>query len=356
VTKNKQGKLNYKDIFDTLPDGYIFLDKEKFINDLNQSAELILNVSRKKLIGQNLNKLFPCEINELIDKAERDERTITDDDIKVRVFLNQPLSLQVIVTPYMDEKASIVGFILQLRDIEGTKLLTEQSEIRSFNNNFENMILGLTHELKNPLSGVKGAAQLLNDDLNEDEMKKCSEIIINEVDRLSELIDRIKRLDDLDTDNFAEVDINEILLDIIFLHSKLLKNRIKIVKDLDISIPPVIGDPNSLKQVFINLVKNAVQAISNKGKITIKTKLINDYKIKSNYPILVSVRDNGKGISAEQKDKIFTPFYTTKNNGTGVGLFVTYQILVKHGGTILVESEENSGSEFKVYLPVHPGF
>lgn len=353
MSKGKKNIINYKDILDTIPDGFIFADRSGIVYELNQSAELILNISRKKVIGKTVEELFPVEICELINKVEKDERTVSDDEIKIRVFFNQPLSLQVTVTPYMDQNATLTGFIIQLRDIEGTKFLSDQSELQQFNRNFENMILGLTHELKNPLSGIKGAAQLLSDDLSKDEMQKCSEIVVNEVDRLSELIDRLKRLDDFDTLNFVQVDLNEILIDIVFLQSKLHKDRIKFIKDLDISIPPVLGDPNSLKQVFINLVKNAVQSIENTGGITIKTKLINDYKIKSSYPVLVSIRDTGSGIPSDKTDKIFTPFFTTKKDGSGVGLFVSYQIVVKHGGTILVESEEDKGSEFKVYLPIH---
>lgn len=345
-------RINYKDLLDTIQDGFVFLDYSRHVNDMNQSAEQILNISRKKLIGKNIDDIFPPEICDLVTKAENEERTISDDEIRIRVFFNQPLSLQVIVTPYINQEDLLSGFIIQLRDIEGTKFLSGQSEIRTFNTNFENMILGLTHELKNPLSGIKGAAQLLSEELSRDDMIKCSEIVVNEVERLSDLIDRIKRLDDFDTGNFTEVDINEILLDIIFLQSKLHKDNITFIKDLDISIPPIYGDPNSLKQVFINLVKNAVQSISDTGTITIKTKLINDYKIKSNYPVLISVTDTGKGIPPEKTNKIFTPFYTTKEDGTGVGLFVTYQIIVKHGGTVLVDSQEGKGSEFRVYLPV----
>lgn len=351
MPSEKRKKINYRDLLDTIPDGFIFVNKTRQVVDLNQSAEQILNISRKKITGRKIEEIFPEEISELVNKAEKGERTITDDEIKIRVFFNQPLSLQVIVTPYIDPDGYFSGFILQLRDIEGTKFLSDQSELQTFNRNFENMILGLTHELKNPLSGIKGAAQLLSEELSTDDMKKCSEIVINEVDRLSDLIDRIKRLDDFDTVNFVEVDINEILMDIIFLHSKLHKDRIMFTKDLDISIPPVPGDPNSLKQVFINLVKNGVQSITGKGEITIKTKLINDYKIRSHYPILISVKDTGSGIPPDKTEKIFTPFFTTKEDGSGVGLFVSYQIIVKHGGTILVESEENHGSEFKVYLP-----
>lgn len=349
----KKHSINYRDILDTIPDGFIFIDKSRTVNELNQSAEQILNLSRKKTIGRSIEELFPAEICDLVNKVERDERTISDDEIKIRVFLNQPLSLQVTVTPHLDQDAGITGFILQLRDIEGTKFLSDQSEMQHFNKNFENMILGLTHELKNPLSGIKGAAQLLGSNLSKEDMQKCSEIVINEVDRLSELIDRIKRLDDFDTLNFTEVDINELLLDIIFLQSNLNKDRIQFIKDLDISIPPVSGDANSLKQVFINLIRNAVQSIKDKGRIYVKTKLINDYKFKSSYPILISVRDTGEGIPQEKTDKIFTPFFTTKEEGSGVGLFVSYQIIVKHGGTIMVESEVGAGSEFRIYLPVH---
>ncbi len=344
-------KTLYKEIFETLTDGLIVLDQTHKIKELNQSAEHILNLSRKKLLGKRIEEILPDEIIEIVNKAESEERAVSDDELEVKILFNQPVSLQITVIPHLNSLGEIDGFIIQIRDIEGVKFLSNQNTLHSFNSNFENLILGLTHELKNPLSSIKGAAQLLGEDISKEELKKCSEIFVNEVNRLLNLIERIKRLENFNTENMTEVDINEILLDIIFLQSRLVKGKIKFTHELDVSIPQVHGNEDSLKQVFINIINNAIESISNNGEITIQTKLVNEYKLGSSSLIFTSIKDNGKGISKKQLQKIFTPFFTTKGKGSGLGLFISHQIIAKHGGTIFVESEEGKGTMVKIYLP-----
>jgi len=203
------------------------------------------------------------------------------------------------------------------------------------------------------LSGIRGAAQILSNDTLDKEAKKCAEIIIKEADRLRDLIDKFKRLEPFAKDSFELVDIHEILTEITFLESKSSnQNELNIIQNFDVSLPPISGDENSLKQVFLNIIKNAKEAGSSKVTIEISTRWITDYKFKNENAISIDIKDNGAGISKEAIEKIFTPFYTTKKEGTGLGLFLAYQIIAKHGGAILVESEKGKGTTFRVYLPI----
>jgi len=203
------------------------------------------------------------------------------------------------------------------------------------------------------LSGIRGAAQILSNDAEDREAKKCAEIIIKEADRLRDLIDKFKRLEPFAKDSFELVDIHEILTEITFLESKSSnQNELNIIQNFDVSLPPISGDENSLKQVFLNIIKNAKEAGSSKVTIEISTRWITDYKFKNENAISIDIKDNGAGISKEAIEKIFTPFYTTKKEGTGLGLFLAYQIIAKHGGAILVESEIGKGTTFRVYLPI----
>ncbi|MGI9533430.1 MAG: two-component system sensor histidine kinase NtrB, partial [Thermodesulfobacteriota bacterium] len=139
--------------------------------------------------------------------------------------------------------------------------------------------------------------------------------------------------------------------DILYLESSAVEEKIEFKKNLDVTIPPIKGDENSIKQVFINIIRNAVQSIHEEGNITITTRWVNDYKIKSKSAILISVKDTGSGITKDDIDNIFTPFFTTKSGGTGLGLFMSNRIISKHGGAIFVDSKPGEGAEFKVYLP-----
>ena len=342
---------DFKKVFDSLSDGIVIADKNFKIININDAAELLLNRSRRSVISKKYSKIFPDDILQNAQKAFNEERTISIDEIEFGTFMNETSVLQVTVTPFFSEKGNIEGTITQLRDIEGTKFLTGFNIQQLSNRNFENLILGLSHELKNPLSGIKGAAQLLGSELSKKEIDQCSSIIVKEADRLIDLINRVKKVDELDQEINTNVDLHEILLDIIYLESKTLKNRIDFKNQFDITIPPVSGNYNSLKQVFLNLINNAIQSIDDRGEISFKTKWVNDYKIKSKYAILISIKDSGRGIPKNEIDKIFTPFFTTKSKGSGLGLFISHQIIAKHGGAIFVESKPGKGSEFKVYLP-----
>lgn len=341
----------FKKVFDSLSDSIVIADQNFKIININDAAELLLNRSRRSVISKEYSKIFPDDILLNAQKAFNEERTISIDEIEFGNFMNEPSLLQVTATPFFSDKGNIEGTITQLRDIEGTKFLTGFNRQQLSNRNFENLILGLSHELKNPLSSIKGAAQLLGNELSKKEIDKCSTIIAKEADRLIDLLNRVKKVDELDEEINTSVDLHEILLDIIYLESKSLKNRIDFKTQFDVTIPPVSGNYNSLKQVFLNLISNAIQSIEDKGKIAFKTKWVNDYKIKSKYAILISVKDSGEGIPKNEIDKIFTPFFTTKSKGSGLGLFLSHQIIAKHGGAIFVESKLGRGSEFKVYLP-----
>ncbi len=342
----------YKKIFDSFSDGIIITDKDLVIRDINHSAQQLINSSRKRTLNKDLSAIFPTEITRLAVKSINDERAITKYETELGGGpLKNHVFLQVTLMPHFSSENRAEGLIIYLKHIEGTKLLSIFKDQQSFNSNFENLMLGLAHELKNPLSGIKGAAQLLTNDLSKKELSKCSHIITKEADRLIEFIDKIRENDKFSEKQFSSVNVNEIIFDILYLESKAAGNRIDFKKDLDITIPSIQGDANAIKQVFVNIIRNAVQSITGKGSITISTQWINDYKIQSRSAVLTSVEDTGEGIAKDKIDKIFTPFFTTKPSGTGLGLFISNRIVAKHGGMMFVDSVPGNGSEFRIFLP-----
>ncbi len=361
----------YRQLFDALPDGIIVLDKNFSVVSINDTAEEIFKISRRKASGQKSSVFLPEEIEKTARKALNEERTVFGDEINPILRGGERISVQAVASPLFSDRSDLQGIIIQVKDLSGAKFLTEKSLQQISTSTLEGLIVGLAHELKNPLSGIRGAAQIIVDGTtNKGDRIKCAEIIIKEADRLKALLDTLKGLEPFAKEVFEPVDINEVLLEIILLESKPSKvKQIQFVQKFDVTLPTVTGDRDSLKQVFLNLIKNAVQAIpdvssakislsgtgrleTGHGTVEISTRWITDYKLKDENAISVEIKDNGTGIQKEDLEKIFSPFYTTKKEGSGLGLFLAYQIIAKHGGVILVESDLGRGTLFKVYLPI----
>ena len=287
---SKKNDVNiHRKIFESFKDGLLITDENLNIIDLNDACEILINTSKKNIIGSSCSKVLPEEIFQRAEKSFTEERDITEDEIEMRIYPHDPVLVQMTFSPYYSNTGRPEGLIMQFKDIEGIKFLSGYNTQQSITSNFENLILGMAHELKNPLSGIKGAAQLLRNKPSSKELNKCSEIITKEADRLIELLDRLKRIDDFAEEQFEEFDIHESLLDIIYLESKAKDKNIKFEKNFDVALPLIKGDENSIKQVFINIVKNAVQALQDEGEIRIISRWVNDYKIKSNSAIMARV-------------------------------------------------------------------
>ncbi|MEE9175792.1 MAG: ATP-binding protein [Thermodesulfobacteriota bacterium] len=346
-------KVNYKEIFDAFPESIIIIDKYFLILDMNDNAETTFRISRQKAQGRATNLFMPIEMEQLAKRAILEERTIVGDETNPTLRSGDKISIQAIASPLFTIKGNIKGVILQIKDMTATKFLSSKSIQEISTSRFETLMSGLAHELKNPLSGIRGAAQLLADETENIETIKCAEIITKEADRLKSLLDSLKQLEPFSEELLEPLDIHDILMEIIYLESLSDTNKnIQYKQNYDITLPPVQGDRNSLKQVFLNLIKNASQAIEVKGKIEVSTRWITEHKLKGQKAISVEIEDNGNGIARESLEKIFSPFYTTRKEGSGLGLFLAYQIIAKHGGAVLVESEPGKGTVFKVYLPV----
>ena len=345
-------KTNHKEIFDTLPESIIIVDKNFIVLEMNDYAEGTFRISREKAYGRHSRTFMPKELEEVALMAMEESRTIFGDEINPSLRGGERIAIQPVATPLFALTGELKGVIIQIKDLSGSKFLSSKNtqEISAFK--FEHLILGLAHELKNPLSGIRGAAQLLAEDSDNRETTKCAELIIREADRLKELLDTLKQLEPFAKDIFVPVDIHELLMEIIYLESMpRSREGVEIRQNYDVTLPPILGDRNSLKQVFLNLIKNAYEAVGNRGRIEISTKWMTEH-LKGQKTMSVEIRDSGAGIEKHIAEKIFSPFYTTKKEGSGLGLFLAYQIIAKHGGAIIVDSQPGEGAAFKVFLPI----
>jgi two-component system nitrogen regulation sensor histidine kinase GlnL len=252
-----------------------------------------------------------------------------------------------------------LGSILLLRDQTHRKELEEDLKRSDRLATLGTLAAGLAHEIKNPLAGIRGAAQLLRRSLVRDSsLVEYTDIMIREVDRVSFLIEQLLDLSRPARLNLTSLNIHELLDDVLLLERETVEEgKITLRKQFDPSLPLIRGDRSQLTQVFLNLVKNALQAMDGRGCLTITTRIETDFHIrergrKQGKFIWVEIEDNGPGIKGEDLSHIFSPFFTTKNNGTGLGLAISYRIIKEHGGLIRVESREGEGTIFRVSLLV----
>ncbi|MBC8489420.1 MAG: cache domain-containing protein, partial [Bacteroidetes bacterium] len=207
---------------------------------------------------------------------------------------------------------------------------------------------GVAHEINNPLTGVLTNASLLLDDLEEgDERREDVEVIVNETIRCREIVKRLLDFARQTRPKKAITSINTLIENIIMLvRNQTSFRNITIEKNLDKDVPEIMADTDQIQQVFINLILNASDAMSEGGKLTIESKVG-----KNGDFVVLEFADNGCGISEEDKRRIFDPFFTTKGSGTGLGLSISYGIIERHGGTINVESTVGVGTIFTIHLP-----
>lgn len=203
---------------------------------------------------------------------------------------------------------------------------------------------GLAHEIRNPLTSIRGFVQISA--IENKEVKKWEKIILPEIDRINDLLKQFLNLSEAKTVEYTKINLDVLMENVYSLlkpKSFLMGHDLKILKPKESII--IEADPEQIKQVMINLIQNALESIPEKGKVEVEWKKIEDH-------VLIRVKDNGRGIPPEHLSRIFEPFYTTKKEGTGMGLSVCHQIVEEHGGHIHVESQPGRGTIFNVRLPV----
>ena len=353
-------QISWEQILANLDDGVITLDASGKVIFFNEASEILTDISSAAALGQSLETIFKREpwLVDLVHRTHppRHKRASAEGDFISRWGKKIPVG--VTVSPLQDRHGHFVGTILLLRDIKRRKELEEDLKRADRLALMGTLAAGLAHEVRNPLGGIKGAAQLLRRSVDGDaSVREFTDIMIREVDRVNQLIEQLLDLSRPSDLELIPVNIHEILEDVLLLESQAVGDKdLQIKKWFDPSLPPIRGDRARLTQVFLNLVKNAFQAMEH-GALIVTTRLETDYHIREhgtvpNRLIWVDLTDEGAGIREEDLPHIFSPFFTTKHNGTGLGLATCYRIIKEHGGSIRVESTEGKGSTFRVSLVV----
>lgn len=341
-----------------LPAAVVVLDEaEKFVG-VNPAAEQFFQGSAATLTHARLADYVPADnpIFALIDKARASASQVSDFDLTLESPRLARTGISAHAAPMGDERGHVV---LALIDASTAQKLDRQLALRNAARSVEGMAAILAHEVKNPLSGIRGAAQLLESAVS-DADRELTQLICDEVDRIRALVERMEAFGGRPVE-FAPVNINQVLDHVKRVAGTGFARGIRFVEVYDPSLPAVWGNRDQLVQVFLNLVKNAAEAVpAQGGEITLMTSWQHGVRLalagsraRVHLPIAVAVRDNGAGIAEDLRPHLFDPFVTTKAGGQGLGLALVAKIIGDHGG--LVEAESVPGrTTFRTMLPMAP--
>lgn len=348
-------------VVENLDRAVVATDHAGIITLFNPAAETCTGLSSRQSIGRHYTDLFADQprVIDLIRLALEEGRPISDDEqVSLRRPHMPPTPVSVSVSPIFDQNGQKDGTVLIIRDL--TRLRELETALRQADrlSMLGTLAAGLAHEVKNPLGGIRGAAQLLGMELEENHtLKEYTDVVIREVERINDIIEELMDLARPRVDQLGETDLSQILRDIVLLQKEAHRSRnLAFVLHIDPSIPPIRGDEALLTRLLLNLIKNAAEAVDTGGRIDITTRIATDYHLMStdNKPVpwvVVEVADDGPGISAENLERIFTPFFTTKPQGTGLGLATCQKIADGHNGVLKARNRTDKGTIFTVSLP-----
>jgi len=350
-----------EDVLASLGDGLILLDIVGRVVFMSPGAEDLTAVSAKHASGRPAAAVFASHhwLAERITAFLHGEGRRVSDSGELAAPFGRRAMVRLTASPVIDRDGTTVGSMLLLHDVVATRSLTETGERGSRVGELAAVAAGLAHEIKNPLGGIKGAAQLLADTLSTDpEGLRFTSLITREVDRVSALLEQLLELTRPPRLRLAAVNVHRVLQEVLTLEHAAVVDTLALRCNFDPSLPEVWVDEAQIRQVFLNLVKNALEAMERKGTLTITTRMETDFHVRaagqdrSRQYLSVDVEDSGPGIEPEDYERIFTPFFTTKNKGTGLGLAVSHRLVTQHGGLLRVESEPGRWTRFRVSLPV----
>lgn len=350
--------INVEDVVGALPYPVMVVDEDDTIEYLNGAAESFFDQGKNYLLDQRISKVLPADspVHSLLSQVRAEGVSISEYDVDLNLQRGGGRGLSIHVAPFGEETgAAVLSFHAQGAARNMERQLSHRSAARSVSA----MAAMLAHEVKNPLSGIRGAAQLLQRVVKGQD-QELARLICGETDRICELVDRMGGFVADGPPERSAVNIHEVLERVQRSATAGFARHVTFLNDYDPSLPPVVGNRDQLIQVFLNLVKNAAEAVSkSKGEIKLKTGFRQGVRLAVpggeghvHLPLMITVSDNGPGMSDEISRHLFDPFITTKAGGTGLGLALVAKVVDDHGGIIEFDTSPH-GTEFRVFLPVY---
>ncbi|WP_043114036.1 nitrogen regulation protein NR(II) [Solimonas soli] len=347
-----RSRVTAEDVIDGLTTAVVALDEGLRVSMINSAAEGLFEVSRRLALGAPLAEAMPHfgphqgRLQDALDRStgfiERETRLARNGSPAVTVDLT--------ATPFVVGKKP--GLLLEMLPVDRHLRISRDELFQSQFDASRELIRGLAHEIKNPLGGIRGAAQLLEHEFPDSQHREYTRVIIREVDRLQNLVNRM--LGPNRAPQKVLLNIHELLEHVRRLVQAEAPAEVAVLRDYDPSIPEVVVDREQIIQAVLNILRNALQAVGNSGLITLRTRTRRQLTIaavRHKLVVQIDIEDNGPGVPRDMMEKIFYPMVTTRAEGTGLGLPLSQYLVHSHGG--LIECRSRPGcTVFSIYLPI----
>lgn len=337
---------NYKQLIDTLPKSVIIHQDNKIVYVNKATVSMIGANSKEDLIGKSIYDFVDVELEERIEErlkqVKLEKRPLNNIEHRVKhldgsIFFFEVSSLSIV----FGGKESIlsIGKDITLRKVQTEGLLQKSEKLATLGQ----MAAGIAHEIRNPLTSIKGFIHLLKSN-NLDE--EYFDIVFSELERINSIVGEFLVLAKPSVTNFVEQDVTILIKDIVTLiDTQSILSNVQIFVEFESDLPMVNCEKNQLKQVFLNIIKNSIEAMPNGGIIDVKV------KVKEVGKISIEIIDQGIGIPKERISTLGEPFYSTKEKGTGLGLMTCFKIIESHNGELIINSKLNEGTTIEIILP-----
>jgi two-component system nitrogen regulation sensor histidine kinase GlnL len=340
-------------VLEHLNTAVLVFDENLRLASVNPAAEMLFGISNRQVNKLPAQQLFSGDprLLDLLHEVLDSGHTITEREMPLTLADGAHIYVDCTLTA-INEPGTPLMVMLEMIRVDRIMRITKEENLMAQGQAARSLLRGIAHEVKNPLGGLRGAAQLLEQEFKDDTLREYTRIIIGEADRLRNLVNRI--LGPNKVPKKQAVNIHEALERIRSLILVDTDKELQVQRDYDTSIPLVNADLEQLIQAMLNIVKNAERAIHDKGRIVLKTRVERKYTLGSKrYPLVcrIDIIDNGPGIPDEMKENIFMPMVTGFEDGTGLGLSIAQSIINQHQGLIEFESEPGK-TTFTILLPI----
>jgi two-component system nitrogen regulation sensor histidine kinase GlnL len=340
-------------VLDNLSTAILLFDREFNLLYINSSAEMLFGVSARKMVGNPATDLIYCSSGVMKTNLSRSLETgqpFTEREHQLKLQEGREITVDCTVIPLRSGQY-VNEFLVEIQQVDRQLRITREEQILSRNQASRALVRGLAHEIKNPLGGLRGAAQLLERELPDESLTEYTQIIIEEADRLQNLVNTMlgpNRIPEM-----KPVNIHQVLERVCGLAQAESGANLKIKKNYDPSIPDLTGDFDQLIQAFLNIIRNALRAVGPSGVVGICSRVLRQFtigNIRHRLVVSIEISDNGPGIPPELQERVFFPL-VSGSNGMGLGLSISQTLINRHQGLIEFTSKPGE-TVFRVLLPL----